>query len=89
MVRHNNKNKQNPPRIPLELVLSAENLHHQAKSAVFYAVIIDPETGKATCRIPFYRAMPGEVVSCSIERKSIFDDGRTGPDPDVNGIPTC
>lgn len=83
MARHRpNPTTSHPPRVPLELVLSAEVLHHEATSAVFFAVIIDMN-GRAIRRIPFYRAMPGEAVFLSVERQSIFNDGRTGPNPVV------
>lgn len=79
------RSKQNPPRIPLGLIMSAYPIHKDAISAVFYAVIINPDNGKVIRRIPIYRAQPGESVELSVERKSIFEDGRTGVDPVVPG----
>ena len=55
------------PRMNMRQVL--ENTRDRA--VMFYAVILDPESGKRLALVPIYRAEPGEMVDLGIETETL------------------
>lgn len=63
---------QHRPRVSTRQVLTAETLHKKAIGAMFWAVIIDPDTQKTIAEVPIYQAKDGEVVELALERQTLF-----------------
>lgn len=64
----------NFPRLNLRQVLENTSEH----ACRFYAVVLDPDTGKRLATIPFYELVSGEMVDFSIERETLFPKEKGG-----------
>ncbi len=53
-------------------ILETDNIHPDSAGARFYAVIIDPDTGKRIKEVPIFDLRRGAWVELAIDRETLF-----------------